>query len=242
MTNEKPRVALCFSGQLRSLEKTYLEFIKPNLINYNSPYWDIHVFFHTWLSKEDLGGSYRIAGDKASGTAIPQDVLLKVYELYNPKKMLLEEQVEFDEKDYNDNKAKLIFPKYSLSKNYSMKQVAGLVRQYEKEKGFLYDMVFQLRSDFGIASKVDFDRLYQSLSMETRKVITSTHAGNSVDVTNGVMTSDTFQEYVRFYDHIDEGYRLGIRFSDENLMFFYLNKYDFRIERRHDLSNYILVR
>ena len=92
---DKKRVALCLSGQMRSLEHAFEGWIKPNIFDCN-PGWQIDTFAHTWFAQKDIDTQYELAGGRGPGCSnILDNVVYKLFKLYNPQKALVEQQVDF---------------------------------------------------------------------------------------------------------------------------------------------------
>jgi hypothetical protein len=241
----KKRAALCFSGQMRNVELGF-ECLKENLLEPNSDDWEFTTFVHTWYDHEDVGKSYVTAkGTLTSNPALINaatagDEIAKVYEYYNPERFLLEKQRIFDEKDYAERKASFIVPAYSLSKNYSMKTVGQLFHEYEQEQPFEFDVAVSMRFDAGIQSKIDLN------DMDFDQICIPILGGwthVACDVTYAFMNSALFKTYTSFYDHMDECFREHkIEFSDERLMYKYLNVNNVPYAPMSELSNYKLIR
>ena len=127
------RVALCISGQPRVVRSTFDNYIKPNLFDANSEH-QIDTFVHTWFDNEEITKQYINAGGHLASEPISSVVIQDIQELYNPVKMLVEKQIMFDEKDYNERKMPGIVPFFSLSKMNSIQRANQLRLEYENEQ------------------------------------------------------------------------------------------------------------
>lgn len=234
------KVALAFSGQFRNVSKGYHYYIYPNIIEPNLKNYEFDTFVHSWFEKSYIGKSFVAASGVNASENLNNNIIETVFDLYNPKKILLEHQIVFDEKDYNTRKSALIIPKYSLSKNFSIKRVGQIIQDHEQENNFIYDIIISLRFDFGIQSIVDLSQLdVDSINMSTHGV----YLGEGVDVTHGFMNSQLFGQYCQFYDYIDECFRAhNVEFCDERLMHKYLDLKQIPYHRNAYLNNYILIR
>jgi hypothetical protein len=233
------RAALCFSGQLRNVELGF-KHIDANLIQPNCWDFEFDIFVHSWFEKSYIGNSFIASNGAAASTTIGSDTIKTLYELYNPRRMLLEHQIFFDEKDYNTRKSALIKPKNTLSKNFSIKRVGGLIDEYERENNIRYDVVVQLRFDLGIQSPINLN------DFDLTKVNVSTHGvwmGEGVDVSHAIMNSNLFHQYHQFYDSIDLCFRqYNVEFCDERLMHKYFDISNIPYVRNSLLNNYTLIR
>jgi hypothetical protein len=225
---------------MRHVKATFEEFIEPNLIKPNQEAgWQIDTFVHTWFDQKEVGTKYMAASGIVASGDTPGDVIQHVYESYNPTKMLIEHQVDFDEKDYNNNKARLIIVKYSLSKCYSMHQTSLLKQQYEKEQGFKYDACVLLRFDLAFKAPVKLDAFDLTAYNCSKLGFTR---GEGVDVTNAIMNSEVFDKTCTLYDTIDVPYKNGTQFCDERLMHRHLERLEVPIIRDAGLNRYFLKR
>ncbi len=144
------KIALVLSGQLRHVEKGY-EFIYKNLMEG----YDVDTFIHAWHNPEKTGEKFSTwwAGVHHDGA----DKL--ALDIYKPKKHLIEPQKELDQKTYNADQYE---GKYrvgaTLSMFYSMKEANRLKKEYEEENNFKYDVVVRCRFDFGIFTKINYEK------------------------------------------------------------------------------------
>lgn len=234
----KRKAAICFSGQLRNLESGY-SYTKPNIIDSNTDDWDIDFFVHSWLDLQSFGKTYSAPSVEIASNPISNDVLYKLYEFYNPKKLMLEKQIKFDEKNYAQNKASLIIPQYSLSKCYSIEKSIGLKRKYEQENNFEYDLVMSLRTDLAHKSKVNFN------DFDLSYVNTSTHGvwmGTGMDVTKSIMNSKNADLYATILDHVENYFNTGTLFCDEHFFHRHCDELKIPINRTPLLSDIEILR
>lgn len=144
----KPRIALCLSGQPRSIREAY-PYIKRNIIDCNS---NVDVFVHSWFNAENVGNEYKETSDTMGNKQIPlenPDTPALIRQSYNPIEMILEPQQDFTEESK-------LFPEIprdstntfgSLSMWTSIKKSNELKTAYEQKNGFLYDYVIRARFD-----------------------------------------------------------------------------------------------
>lgn len=233
MTN-KNKVAICFSGQMRNLVKTYNNFIKPNLFDINED-CEVFVFAHAWFSKEDIGIQYQLSGNRGTASSpIQDDVVSQLYKLYNPTKTLLEKQIDFRSK-FN-NLSGPWTPENRLSKMYSIKQSNFLKKAFEKENNIIFDAVVMLRYDIDIRPIVvsEYDCDYYN---------TSTHASHAVDVTHAIMSSKIFDKFSLLYDNAKKIVEdTSFLPPDEEIARKMLDEYKIPIKTNQNLSGYIIIR
>lgn len=145
------KIALCFSGQPRSVEAAY-PFIKENILEPNNP----DVFIHSWIDDSILGKRPIAAGGEVASEPIPHNIKEIILDLYKPgDNFHFEKQRDFDEKNYNHRKAQFIRPKHSLSQRYSVKQ--SIEMAYFSFT--TYDVIIRMRFDWAIKTKIIVDQL-----------------------------------------------------------------------------------
>lgn len=155
------KVALCISGQIRNIEKTYPS-IYENIIKPNNA----DVFIHAWFDKDNLQ-SYSI--DQNREAQLTSDIDKKIIELYKPKKILFEKQKCFANsysnlyvpdswkegalqmmsktKEKTLDTANLHIIQNSMSMWYSIYKCNELKEEYAVENNFSYDYVIRTRFD-----------------------------------------------------------------------------------------------
>lgn len=167
------KVAVCFSGQPRFVEKTY-ESIKKNLIDG----YDVDVFVHTWIDKN--GYQFRDDGSLLwKSETQPTNIDNIILDLYNPKKFLFETPKVFQPKKINGFDAKDYFvPLFTKRAQHFLTEkgkayyvnvinsmwysimMSNLQKElYSKENGVVYDFVVRARFDVTYNQKIYYDML-----------------------------------------------------------------------------------
>ena len=158
------RIALCFSGQPRYIERG-AKYIKSCLLNYN----EMDVFVHCWWDKQEVGKEvYQSWGNRIDErTKDNIDEILK--SVYNPVDMKIEKQIEHFEMDSELRKKRMfLLAKVSdldkcifawQSQYHSFHQANLLKSEYEKKNGFLYDIVIRSRFDLGMKTTLNFSSI-----------------------------------------------------------------------------------
>jgi hypothetical protein len=142
------KTALCLSGQARFLEKCYYESMKPNILDILKP----DVFIHTW-DVSSMAGHYFINGsNQIMGDKIPENLMEKVIELYQPTKHIIEHQIFFEQEKWKERLMLSIKSDHLYSMFYSIYKSNELKKQYEKENNFTYDWVIRIRFDMALPS------------------------------------------------------------------------------------------
>lgn len=152
------RVAVCISGQMRCVKKTF-ESIYKNIILPN----DADVFIHSWYDPECIKTS---CIDDRRARALEKDIHLHTVELYKPKKYLFDKPKSFH-KTYHTlqvnkewmaavqemNNHMSLEQCYNhtvdctMSMYYSIYKCNELKEEYAIEHGIHYDYVIRLRFD-----------------------------------------------------------------------------------------------
>ncbi len=130
------KLAIIIPGQPRQLQVGYDSLKKWYLDKY-----DCHIFIHTWFDKK-----------------FPVLIYEKMIELFNPKKILIEEQIIFDDRGIKDPVWNTPLQNL-MSMYYSMFMGNQLKSIYEEEKGFKYDFVMKMRSDLDIHRPIELEKI-----------------------------------------------------------------------------------
>lgn len=139
------RTAFCFSGELRSIDKTY-SLMKEKLMNRFSDY---DIFYHTWNDDPDLCKLSYIEND------------------LHTKNILIEDRVSLPERDiYEKNKRLEVFVQGLLRQLYCLKTCNSLKIQYEKENNFVYDIVVRVRPDILLINNSCLEKNIKSWDMK----------------------------------------------------------------------------
>jgi hypothetical protein len=134
------RIAVCFSGQIRTGVES-----SSNLLNFIGdllPYTDF--FIHTW--DIETKKNYNAARVISRNSFLKEETVSKIIEIYNPKKIVIEnwnDLLQKDEGSVNGIKILSQIPPlwYSFTKSVELKL------EYENEMNFEYDYVIKLRPD-----------------------------------------------------------------------------------------------
>lgn len=147
------RTAFCFSGELRSIDKTY-SLLKEKLMNRFSDY---DIFYHTWTDDPDISKLFYIENDP------------------NTKNVLLENRITLPERDiYKKFKRDEVNVQGMLRQLYCLKTCNNLKKQYERENNFNYDIVVRMRPDLLLINNSSLEKSAEYWDME-RYVYTTDH-------------------------------------------------------------------
>lgn len=137
------KTAFCFSGELRSIDKTY-ELINSKIF---SKFSDYDVFYHSWTDDPDLHKLHHLAQDS------------------HIKNIHLENRKSFDEKNYGDHRYSNVNVQSLLGQLYCLKQCNNLKSEYEKSNNFKYDIVVRIRPDILIVNDTSLENDIESWNM-----------------------------------------------------------------------------
>ena len=157
------RVALCISGQPRNIDRgieNILQFFK----------FDFDVFSHSWWDNKSHNKTFKKILPDASGfnfdngvedevsELTQNDWISKLYDNFNVKKILTEEQKQFHiPQNFKDRVIKFSDTFVICSQLYSVHMCNELKKYYEEENGFKYDWVIRSRYDFGGSIPINLD-------------------------------------------------------------------------------------
>jgi hypothetical protein len=119
------RTAFCFSGELRSLDKTFPSIDK----NIVSKFSNVDFFVYTWADDPDLHKMSIFEKDKRT------------------KHILTEDRITYDEKMYNARKRPEVFIQGMLRQLHCLKRCNDIKKEYENNNNFKYDCVVRIRPD-----------------------------------------------------------------------------------------------
>lgn len=135
------KTAICFSGELRSIDKTY-PILKDKLMNRFSDY---DIFYHTWNDDPDLYKLHYIEKDE------------------HTKNILIENRLTLPEREiFHKNKRSEVFVQGMLRQLYCLKMCNNLKKNYENENNFKYDIVVRARPDLLIVNNTSLERTVET--------------------------------------------------------------------------------
>jgi hypothetical protein len=188
------KIALCLSGQARSVKQGY-EFVKKNILDGN----DVTVFCHVWESPE--------AAD---------------LEIYEPEVVMIEKSLETDLSKYTNVPPpqpnwKVKDPARSTwNQLYAIKMCNNLKTVYEDENNIKFDWVIRSRYDFAINVKIPFTELDNSkLYIPNCRQVPNRDFGNDQFAFS---SSENMDKYADTYTHLDTFYDSGIQMMCEDMM------------------------
>lgn len=191
------KIALCLSGQARSVEAGY-QFHKKNILDGN----DVTVFFHTWASEDNP--------------------YAKALELYKPANWSVEESLNVDLSKYTrtpppspnwkvkDGRMSTYAQLYAIERCNTMKCI------YEQENEMTFDWVIRSRFDFAINARIPFDELDNiKLYIPNCRMVPTRDFGNDQFAFS---SSENMDEYASAYYWLDTFYESGVQYMCEDFM------------------------
>ena len=188
------KIALCLSGQARSVKQGY-EFVKKNLLDGN----DVTVFCHVWESPEVV------------------DI-----ELYKPEAIMIEKALTNDLSKYTrvpppQPNWKVKDPaRAAWNLMYSLKVANELKNVYEEEHNMKFDWVIRSRYDFALNTPIPFDELDNTkLYIPNCRMTPARDFGNDQFAFS---SSENMDKYADGFSNIDKHYDNGTIMIGEEMM------------------------
>jgi hypothetical protein len=193
------KIALCFSGQIRTGVQT-----EPNIKRYIGDLLPICDFFvHTW----DHQSPPHKAGDLMP---VDKSVFADFYRLYNPRSMTVEEYLpkRAPDKTWGGLRVDAATGKKYLSMFESIYKANELKRLYEKSNGFVYDYVVRIRTDLIFhqdkSLRADIAELFGKTMTTLDNFMIAYHKGvieSKVEDIFWLAKSPTMDKLAEFYEH-----------------------------------------
>ena len=189
------KIALCLSGQPRSVAKGY-EFVQKNLLSRN----DVTVFIHAWSGEE----------------------VNHAIELYKPERYKIDPALTNDLSKYTNVPPpqpnwKVKDPARSTwNQLYAVYQCNKLKSMYESDNDMKFDWVIRSRFDFALNTTIDFKHLDNTkLYIPNCRMTPNRDFGNDQFAFS---SSENMDKYSETYNHLDEFYDSGIQMMCEDMM------------------------
>jgi hypothetical protein len=181
------RTAFCFSGELRSIDKTY-DLLKNKLMNRFSDY---DIFYHTWNDDPDMEKLHYIEKDP------------------HTKDILIEERKTFDESSYNTRKRDEVSVQGMLRQLYCLKQCNTLKLIHEVKNSFKYDIVVRIRPDTLIVNHTFLEKTIEQWDMKNY-IYTSDHDDHLGYNDRFYLSNSENMDYIsNRFDYLPEYYDKG---------------------------------
>jgi len=186
------KIALCFSGQARSIEKGY-EYYKKNLLDDH----DVDVYVHTWQA---------------------EGVLDKIKELYKPTVLSSSPplQLDVDRKYTNTPNSQKYPPRFTYAMFFSMNKCRESMMYSSIMNNVKYDWVIRSRTDYALNVKIPFDQLpNEMLYIPNCRMVPTRDFGNDQFAFS---SQENMNKYMSTFLNLDKYYNAGTSFIGEDLM------------------------
>lgn len=188
------RIALCISGQPRSLKTNIPNLLSGLVIPSNIT----DIFIHTWFDESVVGHRFGSAQPGNSGLlgAYEADTI-ELLQTLSPKKLLVEAPRNFEEFSHLENLNSAI-QCHLASNTYSVYKANELKTEYETENNFKYDLVIRARIDckynqpYNIINYLDTNWKNVLHVPHQHQHMRQTHHYPTVDGNGYLALSDTF--------------------------------------------------
>lgn len=148
------RIAIQLFGHLRTFDLMY-PYFKQHVIDANiKDGYEVDIFIHTWDQIDHNTINYRIGAKEKDPETLSEDLIEKVKELYQPKKIAIEKQIQCEEKIIIEMHQIKRSIKGCLNLSYSLFRTSQLRKTYEEEYNIKYDWTIVTRPD--VLFKADF--------------------------------------------------------------------------------------
>jgi hypothetical protein len=197
-------IAMLFSGHFRTAQNTSKLLLQsfPENINIFCHCWkNISHTDHVWWSKNGDGEN-----------ALKQIEEQELINLYNPKKILIEEQKTFRSKNkfYNE----IGGYQAVCSQWYSVFQSFNLMKQFEIENNMKFDIIIKNRYDLGYINKINIEELNDIY--KNKNIIYFLPTPHSID--SGIFSDilfftsrGIFEKIIKFNDELEQYFDEAIK-------------------------------
>lgn len=239
MKTDTTRIALCISGQPRAFAEAF-PYIKKNIIDCNEK---VDVFLHCWYDESQTGQRYTNTSDtvhEEGVNVISPDIPEKLRRLYQPIDMLVEAQENFSDHvkpEYLAARDKTN-PFATFSMWTSIQRCNALKQKYERENGFVYDVVIKCRYDLKLESSVTIHPDHGELhTAGVRKFETDTYVADILFVS----TSLTMDKVALLLESVDQYFHAIGRWGNEFFLGTHLKQYNIKT-KYHPEWHFTLIR
>ena len=197
------RIALCFSGHVRSWSSVYSGWVY-HVLNY---YENVDVFMHLW-DTEGFKVVQHVLPKGHSGIDAGKPICIEdLSRVFNPRRIQIEKYYDFHstfeqisnrwyERLYKHNdrdKLAVNRPLANISMWYKWERCNNLKSEFEKDVGFKYDVVIRSRLDFRVNSYFPIAKY-----LELGGIVTPPWPPSPGDIEIGVDYKNGIQDYWAF--------------------------------------------
>ena len=195
------KVAYCFSGHLRTFDKTY-EKISKNILKILPG----DIFIHTWDTLGNNSTKTWWSGDEKYGQKIENKIIDEVNRLYDPAKISIEEQSKLLKHDYTEyNSSRKSEFQNTFSMWHSIYSSNKLRLDYEKQNHIKYDVVFRMRFDMLPLSIIDLNQIKDFSSLYVGKN-DNCYSVNAISDIFAYSSPEIMNKYCELYNNLEEFY------------------------------------
>ena len=187
----KRRIAVCFSGQLRTWRSCVDSW--HNILLHNGRNDNVDVFCHMW----DYNTYPNCVDNTQESKEIDRSEIDELLKILKPKKFLIESKKDFV--PYQENQA-ITQPGF-LSQFYGIMRAARMKKEYEIENDIMYDVVVRSRYDALYLTRLA--DMYSSLEPE---IMHGFHIGWEYNGNRGRMGDICWMADSQTYDLISDYY------------------------------------
>lgn len=211
------RIALCLSGQPRSIKEAY-PCIKKNLIDTNQ---QVDVFLHCWYNNEEIGKQFSNTSEttREEGINIVEDNVPNwLKKMYQPVATLVEVQEDFSSKvkqEYLAARDKTN-PFATFSMWTSIQRCNDLKKQYENDNNFIYDIVVRCRYDVALETPI--------VITDTETELHTSGYNSKTDIIEDIIfyaPSDTMDFICNLPEYLDSSFQTLQKWNNEALFYTY---------------------
>lgn len=208
--NQKPKVALCISGHLRTFESNF-KTIKEHILDK----LDCDVFIHTW---DMLGAPFR-AGDSNLHITDTKRYVNTIQHLYQPKKLIIEGSKQFNVPPImhqrSDGHRDIVG---ILSMFYKIEECNKMRKEYEEENNIKYDFVIRFRADLWMDGPIPIDS--RTTTNHLYLPIYGNFGGACDQIAFG--SPAIMDKYCSLFSNIEKYLHAGCPLNPEKLLLFHL--------------------
>ncbi len=217
------KIAVCLSGQPRKFELGH-SFISKSLSNH-----EVDYFMHHWFDPSSVGKCHKIYSNTENRSAgkVEQDTDSKIVELFQPKKVFFEKQIDFKDThnlilNHGQQSKTTQPPEIFISMLYSRWRAGEMLKEYVADTGESYDLVIWTRTDVAPLSDITeeitensfYHTAYEGPEWNKGLINTSLHASDM----QGIL------HFLNLYNHYKDVYDSGVPFCDHRISFAHISK------------------
>lgn len=185
------KIALCFSGQARSVEKGF-EYYQRNLLSR----YDVDVFVHSWVGPHSR----------------------TIINLYKPTLFSFDAPLtgDFDQRYPRTPDRNRHPPRATVNMFFSVHKACALKRQHEAKTGVVYDWVVRSRLDYALNCVIEFAPLNPNKLYVPNERQTTARDFCNDQFAYG--SSRVMDKYCDTYNGIDQFYNAGASMIGESML------------------------